>query len=332
MVSDGTLKLVNRKENRGGQEWTSGNIWTKEHFLYGYYECRYRYARAQGTNNSFWIMSRNEGKEPEKGTNFEIDINEGHYPNEVNTNIHCWSGKHTTNSKSFVFGADPAYSFQLENAVKTSKIRFSSRHNKHFHIREFRILDVAKRYPEPLSDEWGGKVEVKNHATDAKITGSGSYDVQKYPISQVADGKVETSWVTQEDGEKWLQFEFPEVRTVGCIQFVNGWQQGDAWNGMIGDYRIEYEKDGTWVEMIDKDVTEDMNFANDFHTYGLEWNEKELIFYFDRKEIRRVKNDFCYSAAPVWLSLAIIPWAGPVSDAIDGTCMEVDYVRIYNRK
>ncbi len=40
VVSNGTLKLVNRKENRGGQEWTSGNIWTKEQFQYGYYECR----------------------------------------------------------------------------------------------------------------------------------------------------------------------------------------------------------------------------------------------------------------------------------------------------
>jgi hypothetical protein len=29
---------------------------------------------------------------------------------------------------------------------------------------------------------------------------------------------------------------------------------------------------------------------------------------------------------------AIIPWAGRVTDAIDGTAMEVDYVRIYRRK
>ena len=47
-VSNGTLKLLNKKEKRGGNDWTSGNIWTKEKFQYGYFECRYRYAAATG--------------------------------------------------------------------------------------------------------------------------------------------------------------------------------------------------------------------------------------------------------------------------------------------
>jgi hypothetical protein len=38
------------------------------------------------------------------------------------------------------------------------------------------------------------------------------------------------------------------------------------------------------------------------------------------------------NAAPIWLSLAIIPWAGKVTDSIHGTFMEVDYVRVYQRK
>ncbi|EMI43507.1 putative secreted protein [Rhodopirellula sp. SWK7] len=29
VISNGILQLINRKEDRGGQEWTSGNIWTK---------------------------------------------------------------------------------------------------------------------------------------------------------------------------------------------------------------------------------------------------------------------------------------------------------------
>jgi hypothetical protein len=32
------------------------------------------------------------------------------------------------------------------------------------------------------------------------------------------------------------------------------------------------------------------------------------------------------------LSLAVIPWAGQVTDTIDGKAMEVDYVRIFQRK
>ncbi len=184
-VANGMLRLINRKEQRGGQDWTSGSLTSKEKFLYGYFECRYRYAAAEGTNNSFWLMTVDE---PKRGKRFEIDINEGHYPNEVNTNIHNWSDVKVVNGK-------------------------------------------------------------RTHPSSSRKVKPG-----------------------------------------------------------------------------------DVNLARDFHTYGLEWTGDELVFYLDGREIRREKNEFCHSPAPVWLSLAIIPWAGKVTDAIDGTFMEVDYVRIYRRK
>jgi beta-glucanase (GH16 family) len=187
-VSAGTLKLINKKEQRGGQQWTSGNLWTKEHFQYGYYECRYRYAAAEGTNNSFWIMTM--GQQPSGKKAFEIDINEGHFPNEVNTNIH----NHT----------------------------------------DVTIVNGRKTHPSSSKS-----------------------------------------------------FAFKE-----------------------GNH----------------------NFARDYQTYGLEWTEQELVFYFNGREIRREKNDFCHQPAPVWLSLAIIGWGGKITDAIDGTFMEVDYVRIYQAR
>ena len=77
---------------------------------------------------------------------------------------------------------------------------------------------------------------------------------------------------------------------------------------------------------------EGANLAEEFHLYGLQWTENELIWYYDGKEIRREENTLCHSDAPVLLSLAIIDWAGPVTDAIDGTAMEVDFVRVYQHK
>jgi len=177
-VEDGVLRLHARKEKRGGQEWTAASLWTKRKFKYGYFECRYRYARAAGTNNSFWMMTR--GIPKDKPGRFEIDINEGHYPDEINMNIHNWSGKHWTKS------------------------------------------------------------------THLKVDGAG--------------------------------------------------------------------------------------LAEEFHTYGLAWDEDELVWYYDGKLIRREKNTFCHGEAPVWLSLAVIKWAGPVTDAIDGTSMDVDYVRVYQKR
>ncbi len=192
VVANGTLKLLNKKEKRGGNDWTSGNIWTKEHFQYGYFECRYRYAAASGTNNSFWIMTNTKPSEGKKS--FEIDINEGHYPNKVNTNIH-------------------------------------------------------------------------NHSDSIVVKGK-----KTHPSSS-------------------RSFSF-------------GTKQED-----------------------NKPATAD--FAKEFHTYGLDWSADELVFYMDGKELRREKNQFCHSPAPVWLSLAIIAWGGKITDAIDGTFMEVDYVRVY---
>lgn len=178
LVSNGTLKLLNKKESRGGKDWTSGCIWTKNLFLYGYFECRYKYAAASGTNNSFWLM-------PEDAKDFEIDINEGHYSSIVNTNVHHRS--YTDNSGSY-----PTYS---------------------------------------------------------------------------------------------------------------------------ESFTYEY-----------------FDFSSEYHLFGLEWSENEMVFYLDRIEIRRVKNNFCFNPTPIWLSLAVIEWAGSVTDGINGTQMEVDYVRVYKSK
>lgn len=176
-LKDGILHLQAKKETRAGQDWTAGSMWTRQQFKYGYFECRYRYAGATATNNSFWLMNHElSNDEPGK---FEIDINEGHYPNEIAMNIHNWSGEHW----------DDAVYHKIEGA------------------------DLSEEY----------------------------------------------------------------------------------------------------------------------HTYGLEWNREELIWFYDGQEIRREKNTICHREAPVLLSLAIISWAGPVTDAIDGTSMKVDYVRVYDR-
>ena len=209
VVSNGLLRLVNKKEKRGGNDWTSGNVWTKTKFQYGYFECRYRYAAAEGTNNSFWLMTT--GKPPAGMKSFEIDINEGHYPNKVNTNIHNHSDTIVVNGK-------------------------------------------------------------KTHPTSSR----------KF---------------LNDDEVPWLD---------------------DSNRASTSSPGTRKPKPG---------------FVPGFQTYGLEWTQSQLVFYVNGRKIRSEKNVFCHSPSPVWLSLAVIPWAGKITDAIDGTAMEVDYVRIYrNRK
>ena len=340
-TSDGTLKLVNRKEKRGTNDWTSGNLWTREKFLHGYFECRYRYAAAEGTNNSFWIMTNNPPPEGKK--TFEIDINEGHFPNEVNTNIHNHSDVTTVNgkkthpsaSKSFSFGVRPDVRIQLEIPVKTRRLRLTSTQAGYVHLGELRAYNVNPAgYPEVLSPKADAdKPGLVNFAKDAKFKASGFVKAGQDTSAMLIDGKTETRWTSQQDGEKWIELEFPEERTLGCVQFVNGYLSGGTWRNLLDDYKVSWHDGSKWIEMASFDVKQgSYNFAKDFQTYGLEWTETELVFYFNGKELRREKYTLCNHPAPIWLSLAIIPWAGKVTDSIHGTFMEVDYVRVYQRK
>ena len=345
VVENGILHLNNKKENRGGQAWTSASIWTKETFQYGRFECRYKYATAAATNNSFWIMTT--GTNPTVGKKFEIDINEGHYPSEMATNIHNWTdmttdpvtgnSTHPSSSKSLSFSsAKPDISIQLEIPVTTKRIRFSSNYGAHFHIQEFRIYNVNKTgYPSVLSSTADQDVAgLVNFARDpqTKITASGVYGTG-YEVQNVADGGLTKHWVSQVSGEKWLEFEFNTNKTIGCLQFVNGWLNNNDWNAVISDYKVQYFNGTVWVDIANYDATlSGMNLGKEYHTYALEWSKDSLLYSFDGKVMRRIKNEFCHSPAPVYLSEAIISWAGEVTDAIDGTSMDVDWVKVYQLK
>jgi beta-glucanase (GH16 family) len=83
----GLLRLLTRKEHVRDKEWTSGMVGTGRAFrqVYGYWEARLRYAPAPGLNNAFWT---NPGKDTGDDPGFEIDFNEGHWPNTVNATLH----------------------------------------------------------------------------------------------------------------------------------------------------------------------------------------------------------------------------------------------------
>lgn len=74
------------------------------------------------------------------------------------------------------------------------------------------------------------------------------------------------------------------------------------------------------------------DLSKDFHVYALEWNEDELIYYFDGAEIAR-KNSYSTNS-PMYpiLSTAVLNWAGKIGDEADNCAMEVEWVRVYEKK
>ncbi|QHI71623.1 InlB B-repeat-containing protein [Aminipila terrae] len=94
-VKDGQLLIYARNEHLSKYDyldqkdhphtWTAGNIFSKESFKYGVYECSYQYARASGLNQSFWAFTNVPADE--KYGHCEPDFPEGHYPNELQINL-----------------------------------------------------------------------------------------------------------------------------------------------------------------------------------------------------------------------------------------------------
>jgi beta-glucanase (GH16 family) len=346
-LEDGLLKLVARKETRAGQDWTAASCWSKQTFKYGYFECRYRYAAATGTNNSFWIMTQGKPKQ-----RFEIDINEGHYPNEVNMNLHNWSGKHWAKGGRWYFGPpepaptreDAGFQFLLEKPITTTRLRFVSPDGGMVRVMELRAFPPSQEgYPSVFPSKLEAQPDVPNLASQAKVEASSVLE-PKYAPEKAIDGKlsIDSRWLSgRAKGPHHLTLTFAEPQEIGCIQLVSGWQDQKGWHGIVHEFHFEYWDGKAWQPVPGASqsgpatvhtVDDEHNLGKTFHTYALEWNEDELIYFFDGKEIRRQPQTICRGPAPVYLSLAIIRWGGAVTDAIDGASMDVDYVRVWQRE
>jgi beta-glucanase (GH16 family) len=55
-VGGGTLKIALRKESAEGKDYTGGGVISRERFVYGYYEARFRTPDAEGWHTSFWTQ------------------------------------------------------------------------------------------------------------------------------------------------------------------------------------------------------------------------------------------------------------------------------------
>ncbi len=346
VVRDGVLELLSKKEQRADdQPWTTGNVWSKRTFGYGYFEARYKYAGAYGTNNSFWMWPKQGVTDDQKAC--EIDINEGHYPNIINTNVHNWTDTYTLPNGRVTHDDDqlhhtldgnPEHNIKLSKPIKTTKIRLTSNNPASIHISEFRVLAPAKNYPsanEKLSDTHLNHARAEN----TTLRTNGLFDKLPSQEAFAIDGRLDTRWVSKKHGPKWLELSWPEAKEIGAIQFMNGWAQEfgaskGQYRNLISDYNVEYYDGQKWNNIASYDAANISNYAKEWHTYGMAWDEDYFHFYLDGKLYYSMRNNVCFSEQTLLFSLAILKAdiAGPVADNIDGTSMKIDYVRYYTSK
>ena len=74
-VKDGNLEIALRKESVAGKSYTAGGIISRQTFVYGYYEARFKTPPAEGWHTSFWAMNhRFPGDPPGPRTLLELDF------------------------------------------------------------------------------------------------------------------------------------------------------------------------------------------------------------------------------------------------------------------
>ena len=120
VVKDGSLSLMTlrERENRGDKEWSTGSVWVRSSVFaqkYGYWEARYKIAGSPNINNAFWTYVNwveNDHSTGAKDQHFEIDINEGRYPNVVATTLHNDTlGKRVSTSNKYYSEYDLSQDF-----------------------------------------------------------------------------------------------------------------------------------------------------------------------------------------------------------------------------
>lgn len=276
VVTDGVLELRNIKDENDPHIWSSASVWTKEAFGFGYYEARYKYAAAYGTNNSFWFWPENGTPEGQRAC--EIDVNEGHYPNIINTNIHNWTDKwlstsggdtHHSSQQHFTLQGEPDHTVVLDQSVQAHKIRLRSNNPASIHISEFRVFAPSEIYPEANADLDASAPENFALSDDAKLTTNGTFNRLPSQEKYAVDGNIKSRWVSKKHGAKFLQIEWEEAKEIGAVQFVNGWKKGDdPYRNLMGDFTLEYHNGSDWVEFHTYDASEIADYAEDYHVYG----------------------------------------------------------------
>jgi beta-glucanase (GH16 family) len=73
--------------------------------------------------------------------------------------------------------------------------------------------------------------------------------------------------------------------------------------------------------------------ADDFHTYGLEWNEAEIKWYYDNRLVRTKKNQYWHTPMFIKLSVETHPdWFGLPKKGELPAAMEIQYFRAWKKQ
>ena len=180
------------------------------------------------------------------------------------------------------------------------------------------------------SSRWSKNVEVKDGVMSLKTV------KEKLPDYPKLDWTTASVWVKPEVFSQCGGFWQASIK-INKGKGINNafWMIGDGNEIDIveahykNNVHTNYHFEGI---QYSENYSSKFDLSEDFHIYALEWTDREFIYYFDGKEISRKQNINAFKPLYPIFSTAVINWAGQIPDSADGSSMDVEWVRIYDKK
>ena len=128
--------------------------------------------------------------------------------------------------------------------------------------------------------------------------------------------------------------------SVFWLRDIDGWPPAIDVMALRGDQPNQVRSQYWWVDaasrMYGRTILDDMDFTLDYHVYGVEWSEDELVYYLDGVESGRFSEGVSTIDRPLYLTFNLSIGDGETVPPPDETTpwpgeLRIDWVRVYRR-
>lgn len=149
----------------------------------------------------------------------------------------------------------------------------------------------------------------------------GYFEVRSRPMNA---GASSSFWFYAQDPDRWTEIDVYEM--CGKSEKQEKIYHSNLHVFVTPEGGKKHTSDGrTWEAPF--------RFADDFHTYGLEWNEKEIRWYVDGKVVRTSENKQHHQALTINFDSETMPdWFGLPDPADLPATFMIDYIRCWKKK
>lgn len=190
--------------------------------------------------------------------------------------------------------------------------------DENVHVSDGKLnLMLRKQSPYPKAPEDGYHTYTSAAVQSKTRVKYGYFEIKAKPMRS---RNISAFWFYYQDGEEWTEIDVYEIggdKTGRDMEVPMNLHV--FWSPTV---RKHFERHETWK--VSEKLTEE------FHTYGLEWDEKKIVFYFDGEPIRIAQNTHWHQALTLNIDAEIFEALGLPEEHLPAT-YSIEYVRAWKK-